>query len=153
MRSIVLVCLVGMIVSSSCITEKFEIQTTSRIVKNNTNHEVEVIIEANNKYQFTLFPLDSMVFEGEYASGEGSFKSDIGWNDDSPISGKLIFNEEKVLYFQNGDCEEGRNPLTPYIWMFSRCGYLNLDPNQDGNAEYYYFIDDSDYERAVPIED
>lgn len=124
-----------------------------RVIKNNSSHSVELIIQANKQYTFKLEQEDSVIFEGYVKSGAGASYSNVGWNDSEAISGKVIFDNEKEIIYTDGNCENGRNPLNPYIWELYSCGYINKDSDGDGNSEWFYIIDESDYERAVPIED
>lgn len=134
---------------TSCIIEKTGKTPVFRIIKNTTDHEVELIIITNESKSYSLSKGDSIVFDGycETGFGESCF---VPWNENNPISGKMIFDNEKELIYENDDCENNRNPLGR-IAEFPLCNYNERD--NEGRREYIYYIDDSDYERAVPIED
>jgi hypothetical protein len=138
-----------MILFTGCITEKTERSTRYRIIKNTTDHNVELIIITNESNSYNLAKGDSIVFEGYCETGFGDFCF-IPWDENSPISGKLVFDNKREIIYVSSDCESGRNPLGR-IRSSPLCSYLVR--SIDGRREYIYYIDDSDYDRAVPIED
>ena len=152
MKRNIIVSVILVSVFASCITEKSSKILQTRTIKNSSSYLVDLTITASENYQIRLAPRDSVVFEGEVEIGGGTDFSDLGWSNFKPVSGKIVFDNKRELVYEDGSCENGRNPLNRNIWQLHSCGYYNEDTNGDGLSEYIYEISDTDYEMAVPIE-
>lgn len=151
MRNLAII-LIFLAALSSCGNGEDQTKTTEyRVIRNRSSHQVELTITANKQYLYQLDMGDSVVFVGYVISGgAGRTYSNLGWDDSAPISGKIVFDDEKHIVYTNGSCESGRNPLNPYIWELHSCGYFNANI-RNGNSDYVYEISDADYALAVPI--
>jgi hypothetical protein len=137
---------------TSCGTGEEQTKTTEyRVIKNLSSHQVKLTITANKQYQHQLAMGDSVVFVGYVLSGgAGATYTNIGWDNSAPISGKIVFDNEKQIVYTNGSCENGRNPLNPNIYELHSCGYFNANL-RNGTSDYVYEINDADYALAIPI--
>jgi hypothetical protein len=148
MKSVIFTVFIGFLLSG-CIVEKTTRLRYDRIIKNITDRTVELVITTNESASYYLDAGDSIIFEG-YCDFGILERCVVGWDELDPISGRIVFDNEKEIIYLNSGCENGKNPLGD-ILSFSLCGYIGKARGE--RTEYYYYIDDSDYERAVPIED
>lgn len=132
----------------ACISEEITKKTEYRIFKNDSNHIIDIAVSANEDFSFHLNPQDSIVLKGYCAYSGGGDHCVIGWSDSSPISGQIIFDNQKVLNYENSICENGRNPFVenPFI---SECGYHRR--NRDNHQEHIYTFTEEDYQNAEPL--
>jgi hypothetical protein len=143
--TLLIICIVSL---SSCIKEKIGETTVFRTVKNSSSHSVDFMIYSDKQSSYRLEAGDSITFQGNCTTGFGPKVCSAGWSDGLPASAKIIFDEEKELYYPNGGCENGRNPVGA-LTEFDLCGYVERKYLEYG--EYIYTIDDADYALAIPI--
>jgi len=147
MRALAL--LIFIILQMSCIRENVGRSTRIRTIKNISNHKVDLVITSKETTSYHLDIGDSIVLEG-YCETGASDLCFVGWDELYFISGKIIFDEEREIFYPNGNCNNQHNPFGG-IRVFDLCGYV--ERTFDNRREYIYLIDNSDYDVAVPIED
>jgi hypothetical protein len=143
--TLLIICIVSL---SSCIKEKIGETTVFRTVKNSSSHSVDFMIYSDKESSYRLEAGDSITFQGNCSTGFGPTVCTVGWSEGMPVSAKIIFGEEKELYYPDRSCVNGRNPLGG-IAEFDLCGYVERRYLEYG--EYIYTIDDADYALAIPI--
>lgn len=148
MRLLILFTLVTFIVS--CNGEEVGRSTRSRTIKNLSSHIVDLEVKSINSYSYKIAIGDSVIIDG-YCETGASDLCYVSWNEVSFVSGKVIFDNEKQIIYSTVSCDTMKNPFGR-IREFDVCGYTERSNNGRVEVDYLYIIDDTDYEKAFPIE-
>lgn len=131
----------------SCITDEIGKSTRIRIIKNISAHQVEFIVSDENETSYHIAAGDSVMIEGFCETGAGDLCL-VGWEDNSSVHGKIVFDNERVIIYENNSCADHKNPFGS-IREIDLCSYL-IRINE-GIPEYIYTITEEDYQNAEPL--
>jgi hypothetical protein len=150
MKRILVYLLITLVFLQSCGTGEEPTRTSIlRTINNNSQYTVQFEIIGDQGDSYFIDPGDSLVLEGYCLNGVGTGYCIAGWDNIDTVIGRIVFNDEKELRYQDASCETGANPFGQ-LRLFNSCGYSE---RFNGTIrEYVYVFDDNDYENAEPID-